>query len=93
VAFGLASEIGRYEFWKFDLVTKQVAERVEFKGRPRMSLRTSSNGRVLYIYNAGATIDLWDASTYKYMKTIQLPGDHTTDLFVFPAAPQATSAF
>ena len=93
VAFGLLSEIGRYEFWKFDLLTKQVAERVEFKGRPRMSLRTSSNGRVLYIYNAGATIDLWDAATYTFMKTIQLPGDHTTELFVFPGAPRATSGF
>ena len=58
-----------------------------------MSLRTSSNGRVLYIYNAGATIDLWDAATYKYMKTIQLPGDHTTELFVFPGTPPVTSAF
>ncbi len=93
VAFGLSSEIGRYEFWKFDLTTRQVAERVEFKGRPRMSLRTSSNGRVLYIYNAGATIDLWDAATYSFMKTIQLPGDHTTELFVFPGAPPVTSAF
>jgi hypothetical protein len=87
VAFGLFSEIGRYEFWKFDLESKRLAERVEFKGRPRMSLRTSSNGRVLYIYNAGETIDLYDAASYKYMKTIHLPGDHTTDLFVFPGKP------
>jgi hypothetical protein len=49
-----------------------------------MSLRTSSNGKVLYVYNAGETIDLYDAATYKYMKTIFLPGDFTTELFVFP---------
>jgi hypothetical protein len=92
VAFGLFSEIGRYEFWKFDLAARRLVERVEFKGRPRMSLRTSSNGRVLYIYNAGATIDLYDSVTYKYLRTIQLPGDHTTDLFVFPGKPGATTS-
>ena len=92
VAFGLFSEIGRYEFWKFDLDSKRLAERKEFRGRPRMSLRTSSNGQVLYIYNAGETIDLYDAATYKYMKTIHLPGDHTTDLFVFPGKPAATTS-
>lgn len=89
LAYGLMSEIGKYEFWKFDLQGKHVAERVEFKGRPRMSLKVSSNGRVLYVWNAGETIDLYDASTYKYMKTIHLPGDHTTELFVFPGPPSA----
>ena len=70
VAYGLFSEIGRYEFWKFDLVNRKLAGRTEFKGRPRMSLKTSSNGKVLYIYNAGNTIDLWDAETY------QVPAHH-----------------
>ena len=91
VAFGLMNEIGRYEFWKFDLEAKRVVERTEFRGRPRMSLRTSSNGKVLYVYNAGETIDLYDAATYKYMKTIHLPGDFTTELFVFPGKPAATT--
>jgi len=45
---------------------------------------------VLYIYNAGDTIDLYDAATFKYMKTIDLGGDVTSDLFVLPgAAPKA----
>jgi DNA-binding beta-propeller fold protein YncE len=91
IAYGLFNDIGRYEFWKFDLESKRVIDRTEFKGRPRMSLRTSSNGKVLYIYNAGDTIDLYDAATYKYMKTINLPGDHTTELFVFPGRPAATT--
>ena len=91
VAFGLLNEIGRYEFWKFDLDSRRVVERIEFRGRPRMSLRTSSNGKVLYVYNAGETIDLYDAATYKYMKTVFLPGDFTTELFVFPGTPAATT--
>ena len=84
VAYGLANEIGKYEFWKFDLEGRKVAARVEFPGRPRMSLKVSSNGKVLYIYNAGDTIDLYDADTFKFMKTIDLGGDVTSDLFVVP---------
>jgi hypothetical protein len=94
-AYGLMSEIGRYEFWKFDLEKKQLVVRHEFKGRPRMSMKTSSNGKVLYIYNAGATIDLYDAATFNFITAIQLPGDATTEMFVFPAStqvPAATSA-
>jgi hypothetical protein len=88
--FGLYEEIGRYEFWKFDLEHHRLANRVEFKGRPRMGLKTSSNGKVLYIYVAGNTIDLYDAETYQYLRTITLDGDMTTELFVLPTAPSAT---
>jgi hypothetical protein len=90
-AYGLFEEIGRYEFWKFDLEHHKLANRVEFKGRPRMGLKTSSNGKVLYIFVAGNTIDLYDADTYQYLRTITLDGDMTTDLFVFPTPPSTTT--
>jgi hypothetical protein len=89
VAYGLYEDIGRYEFWKFDLEHRRFVGRTEFKGRPRMGLKTSSNGKVLYIFVAGNTIDLYNAETYEYMRTITLDGDMTTDLFVLPSAPQA----
>jgi hypothetical protein len=92
VAYGLFQDIGRFEFWKFDLERRRLANRTEFKGRPRMSLKTSSNGRVLYIYNAGETIDLWDAETYQYLRTISLEGDMTAELFVFPQPPSAVTS-
>jgi hypothetical protein len=92
VAYGLFEEIGRYEFWKFDLEHRKFAGRVEFKGRPRMGLKTSSNGRILYVYVAGNTIDLYDADTYQYLRTITLDGDMTTDLFVFPQTPSQVSS-
>src|ERR1043166_5709291 len=90
-AYGLYDEIGRYEFWKFDLEHHKLASRVEFKGRPRMGLKTSSNGKVLYIYVAGNTIDLYDAETYQYLRTIPLAGDQTTELFVLPTPPAVTT--
>ncbi|HUR32343.1 MAG TPA: hypothetical protein VM032_01015 [Vicinamibacterales bacterium] len=94
LAYGLFNDIGHYEFWRFDLEGRKVGARVEFAGRPRMSLKASTNGKVLYIYNAGNTIDLYEADTFKYMKTITLDGDVTSDLFVVPAAsamPKSTS--
>lgn len=89
-AYGLLNEIGHYEFWTFDLEGRKVAARTPFAGRPRMSLKTSTNGKVLYIYNAGDTIDLYEADTFKYMKTIHLGGDVTSDLFVIPGPAAAT---
>ncbi|PYV29273.1 MAG: hypothetical protein DMG09_30450, partial [Acidobacteria bacterium] len=82
--YGLYHEIGRYEFWTFDLENRKLHNKVEFAGRQRMALKTSSNGKLLYIYQAGNTIDLYDASTYQYLRTITLDGDMTTDLYVMP---------
>jgi hypothetical protein len=82
--YGVESEIGRYQFWTFDLAARRVAKRQEFAGRPRMSLKTSTNGKVLYIYNAGETIDYYDADSYELLTTLHLPGDVSTGLIVLP---------
>jgi hypothetical protein len=89
-AYGLLQEIGHYEFWTFDLEHHKLGAKAEFDGRPRMALRTSSNGKVLYIYQAGNTIDLYDASNYKYLRTITLDADMTTELVVMPEQPRTT---
>jgi hypothetical protein len=83
-AYGLESAIGRYEFWTIDVAQRKLTSRAEFAGRPRMAMKTSSNGKLLYIYQAGHTIDLYDAATYKYLRTIELDGDVTTGFFVVP---------
>jgi len=78
-------DIGHYEFWTFDLAGKKVESRMEFAGRPRMDISVSSNGRLLYVWNAGNTIDLYDAASYKYLRTITLSADTTTRMFIMPA--------
>ncbi|MBZ5728785.1 MAG: hypothetical protein LAP87_27870 [Acidobacteriia bacterium] len=83
--YGLHQEIGKYEFWSFDLANRRLGPRVEFPGRPRMSLKTSTNGKLLYIHGAGNTIDLYEASEFKYLRTISLDADMTTNLYVLPA--------
>jgi hypothetical protein len=88
-AYGLSQNIGEYEFWTFDLESRRVLSRTPFQGRPRMALRVNSAGDILYIYQAGNTIDLYDASSLKHLRTITLDGDTTTPLILIPPASQA----
>ena len=83
-AYGLSQNIGEYEFWTFDLASRRVVSKTPFPGRPRMALRVSSNGTIIYIYQAGNTIDLYDAATLKLLRTITLDGDMTTPLVLLP---------
>jgi hypothetical protein len=91
-AYGIKSDIGRFEFWTFDVEKATVISRQEFPGRPRVVPRVSSNGKVIYVYVAGDTIDLYEAATYKYLRTIHMGADQTTELFVMPATPAAATA-
>lgn len=76
-AYGLYSEVGRYEVWEFDLEARSVARRVPLDGRPRMALMPSADGRRLFIYNAGNTIDVLDTATLEPLRTIELDVDMT----------------
>jgi hypothetical protein len=82
--YGLMQQIGRYEFWAFDVAQKKLVGRTAFEGRPRMALRVSSNGRLLYVFQAGATIDVYDAVSYKLLRTVEMNADQTTNLFILP---------
>jgi len=82
--YGLVQQIGRYEFWAFDVEQRKLLSRTPFEGRPRMGLRVSSNGRLLYVYVAGATVDVYDAASYKLLRTIQMNADQTTSLYILP---------
>jgi DNA-binding beta-propeller fold protein YncE len=84
-AYGLRSTIGNYEFWAFDLESRRVIGKTQFKGRPRMGLAVSSNGKYLYIHTAGPTIDLYDAETFKLVRTVDLGADMTDFLLIPPS--------
>jgi len=75
-------QIGNYEFWTFDVEGRRVASRERFPGRPRMGLEVSSNGELLYIYNAGSTIDVYDAETYEFLRTVTFNADMTGFLMI-----------
>ena len=80
--YGLVQQIGNYEFWTFDLEGRRVESRQRFAGRPRMSLEVSSNGELLYIYNAGGTIDVYDADTYEFLRTVAYDADMTSFIMI-----------
>jgi hypothetical protein len=85
MAYALRQEVGNYQLWAIDLETAQ-ARHVVFEGRPRMSLEVSSNGRYLYIYAAGNTVDVYDAGTLELRHTIDLDADMTIGrLWILPA--------
>lgn len=83
-AYALRQEVGNYQLWGIDLASGE-AHHVVFPGRPRMSLEVSSNGRFLYIYAAGNTIDVYDARTLQLRHTIDLDADMTIGrLWILP---------
>jgi hypothetical protein len=82
-AYGLYSEIGRYEFWEFDLVGERVSRRQPFAGRPRMGLHVSADGDKLYVYVAGNTIDVYDSATFELLRTVEFDED-MTGVFILP---------
>ncbi|MEQ1907364.1 MAG: hypothetical protein ABMA15_00985 [Vicinamibacterales bacterium] len=74
-AYMLLQDIGQSEVWRVGLAEKRVERKVVFRGRPRMAIRTSSNGSIIYLHQAGRTIDLYDAEGFTYLRTITLDGD------------------
>ncbi len=83
-AYGLKQRVGQYEFWTFDLEGRRVAGRKPFNGRPRMQLLTSTNGQLLYIAGAGSTIDIYEAATLRFLRTVTLDSD-MIDVLLVPA--------
>ena len=84
-AYALLSEIGRYEFWEFDLVNERVSRRQPFEGRPRMGLQISADGSKLYVHVAGNTLDVYDSSTFELLRTVELDED-MTGVAIIPGA-------
>lgn len=83
-AYIVRNQVGMDEFYVFDLEAKRLMKRQQYTGRPRTSVKVSSDGRKVYLHNAGHTIDYFNAETLQFEKRVELPGDFTTDLFVFP---------
>jgi hypothetical protein len=89
----LREEIGKYEFWTIDMPGRRLQSKLEVNGRPRMAMKASSNGKLLYIYEAGNTIDLYQADGFKYLRTISLDADMMYSTFhVLPPRPQPRSS-
>jgi hypothetical protein len=67
----------RCEFWKFDMASLKLKDKVEFACRSRFQLGMSGDGTKLYIYGASYDIEVYDAQTMKLEKTWDLGADAT----------------
>lgn len=84
----LHEQIGRHELWTVDMTTHRVVSRTPVPSRPRMQVRASSSGQMLYFYEAGRLIDLYTADASKKLRTIALDSDMMYGTFVIlPSRP------
>ena len=80
VMFSYAGGNRRTEWWVWDLQTHQVIKTQPFESRPTFRFGLSSDGKKLYLYGSGSTLEIFDASTLASLKLIYLNKDITTNL-------------
>jgi DNA-binding beta-propeller fold protein YncE len=68
------------EWWVWDLENHKVIKTKEFDTRPTFRFAVGGDGKRLYLYGAGSTLEIWDAATLESKKLIYLKKDTTTNL-------------
>ena len=86
VGYGLFQEIGRYEFWKFDLEARKLAGRTEFGPAAHVAQDQLERQGALHLQRRRHDRSL-RRRDLQYLRTITLDGDMTAELFVLPAPP------
>ena len=74
------------EWWVWDIPNHKVIKRKDFESRTTFRFAVSGNGKNLYLYGAGSTLEVFDAETLESKKLIYLNRDTTTNLITFPTA-------
>jgi hypothetical protein len=72
------------EWWVWDIENHKVIKKKEFDTRPTFRFAVGSDGKRLYLYGAGSTLEVWDAATLESKKVIYLNKDTTTNLVTVP---------
>ena len=80
------------EWWVWDIESKKVIRKKDFDVRPSgLRFAVSSDGKKLYYYGAGSTVEVFDAETLESRKVIYLNKDTTTNLITLPLQPVKTA--
>ena len=82
--FNYAAGNRRTEWWIWDLQTHQVIKTAPFESRPAFKFGISSDGKKLYLYGSGSTLEIFDAATLTSQKIMYLNRDITTNLITLP---------
>jgi DNA-binding beta-propeller fold protein YncE len=68
------------EWWKWDIPTHSVIKKKTFEARPTFRFGVGGDGKKLYLYGAGSSLEVWDAETLESRKLLFLNRDTTTNL-------------
>lgn len=74
------------EWWVWDIASQKVVKRAPVPARISFRLGMSSDGKTLYLYGAGSTIEFFDSDTLQSKKLLFLNKDTTTNLIVMAGA-------
>ena len=74
------------EWWVWDVDNHKVIKKKEFDARPTFRFAVGGDGKNLYLYGAGPTLEVWNAETLESKKLINLNKDTTTNLIMLPAS-------
>jgi len=75
-----AGENKYVEWWVWDIASHSVIAKKEFEGRTTFKFAVGGDGKHLYLYGAGSTLEVFDAETLTSKKVIYLDKDTTTNL-------------
>jgi hypothetical protein len=67
----------RCEIWRFSMSANTLQQKAEFPCKSRFTFGMSGNGKKLYMYGASFEIDVYDAASLKFERTIDLHNDIT----------------
>jgi len=68
------------EWWVWDIPTHTVIKKKTFESRPTFRFSVGGDGKKLYLYGAGSSLEIWDADTLESRNLIFLNRDTTTNL-------------
>jgi DNA-binding beta-propeller fold protein YncE len=68
------------EWWVWDIENHKVIRKKEFESRPTFRFAIGGDGKRLYLYGAGSTLEIFDSATLESKKLIYLNKDTTTNL-------------
>src|SRR6266487_2094948 len=72
------------EWWVWDIESHKVIKKKDFDTRPTFRFAVGGDGKKIYLYGAGSTLEVWDAETLESRKLIYLNKDTTTNLITLP---------
>ncbi|MFN7541816.1 MAG: YncE family protein [Acidobacteriota bacterium] len=84
VAFNGMGANRRCEFWIFDIASRRITKMQEFEGRSRFEFSLSSDGKTIYIYGAGNTVEMFDTATLRQVRDLDVNTDMTSNMLVLP---------